>query len=74
MDYTAAVVVTGPLTIVRERGELTTCRALLDVEGNGLGTPAVQGFVTVTSDAGAVLFSRVCHTRGGRGCGDGNGG
>ncbi len=56
MDYTAAVVVTGPLTIVRERGELTTCRALLDVEGKGLGTPAVQGFVTVTSDAGAVLF------------------
>ncbi len=56
VDYTAATVATGPLTIVRKRGEMTTCRALLDVVGSGLAAPAAQGFVTVTGDAGAILF------------------
>ncbi len=43
VDYTAAVVATGPLTIVREAWELTTCRALLDVAGSGLAAPAAAG-------------------------------
>ncbi len=56
VSYTAAVVTTGPLTIVRGSGKLTTCHALLDVVSSGLAMPAVQGFVTVSSDAGITLF------------------
>ncbi len=57
MNYTPAVVTTGPLTIRREAGMLTTCSAVLDIAGTGLDAPALQGYVVVTGDAGQALFT-----------------
>ena len=59
VEYTPALVRSGPLTIHRQAGKLARCSALLDVVGVGLEVPAALGLVTVTSDAGVMLFAGV---------------
>lgn len=56
VDYTPALVTTGPLTIRRVRGQISICSGVLDATGAGLRVPASRGCVQVLSDAGAVLF------------------
>lgn len=57
VDYTQALVTTGPLTIRRARGHLSTCTGVLDVAAVGLPVPVALARVQVTSDAGVLLFA-----------------
>ena len=56
LDYTQALLRTGPLTITRARGEWARCSAGLDTAGTALPTPANRARVLVTDSSGAVLF------------------
>ncbi len=56
LDYSAAVVTDGPLTITRESGKWTMCSATLDTVGAGLIVPVSGARVVASSDAGASLF------------------
>ena len=55
VDYTAFVAAEGPVTI--ERGLNVPSRCVAEIVLDGVATPKRLGRVTVTSDAGAVLFT-----------------
>ncbi len=57
LDYTAALTTLEPLTITRQAGAYTTCKASLNLTGSQLPPPVLRAAVLVQSDAGTTLFS-----------------
>lgn len=62
LDYTPALSALEPLEIVRTRGGVPIARGRLDLNAGGLPVPVRFARVTVTNDAGAVLFTGSLNT------------
>lgn len=59
LDYTRAVRLDAPITLIRTRGMWTICTAGLDLLGSGLAMPQNRSQVRVLDANGAVLFRGV---------------
>ncbi len=57
LDYTAAVLAEGPITLQRNLNAPSRCTAEILLGWSGLATPARRGRVVVTNVAGTTLFS-----------------
>jgi hypothetical protein len=57
VDYTQCLAVSGSFTLTRTLNKASVCTMLLDCNAAGRATPSKYGRVTVTSDAGIVLFT-----------------
>ncbi len=57
VEYTAAVLAEGPITVTRELNKPSRCTAEILLGQGGLLTPVRRGRVVVTTDAGAAVFT-----------------